>query len=80
MALEEGESPRRRPPSGWRGGRGPGVSVKGPVEGRYNVVAAARGLLRFDTAALQALNELDDVSIFALYDGQTVEPGEVWPG
>jgi hypothetical protein len=59
---------------------GPGVLVKGPVEGRYNLVAATRGLLRFDTAALQALNELDDISIFALYDGMTVEPGEVLAG
>jgi hypothetical protein len=59
---------------------GAGVSVRGPVEGRYNVSAASRGLLRFDTAALQALNELDDVSIFALYDGMTVEPGEVVAG
>lgn len=57
-----------------------GVRIKGPVEGRYNVVAAARGLLRFDTAALQELNELDDISIFALYDGMTVEPGEVVAG
>lgn len=59
---------------------GPGVLVRGPVEGRFNLVAAARGLLRFDTAAVQALNELDDVSIFALYDGQPVEPGEVLAG
>jgi hypothetical protein len=59
---------------------GPGVLVKGPVEGRFNLVAAGRGLLRFDAAALQALNELEDVSIFGLYDGQTVEPGEVLAG
>ena len=59
---------------------GTGVLVKGPVEGRFNLVAAARGLLRFDTAALQALNELEEVSIFALYDGQTVEAGEVLAG
>ncbi|HEY8601833.1 MAG TPA: hypothetical protein VIL85_25625 [Thermomicrobiales bacterium] len=59
---------------------GAGVQIKGPVEGRYNVVAAARGLLRFDGNALQALNELDDISIFALYDGMTVEAGEVVAG
>ena len=59
---------------------GAGVQIKGPVEGRYNVVAAARGLLRFDGDALQALNELDDISIFALYDGMTVEAGEVVAG
>lgn len=59
---------------------GAGVAIKGPVEGRFNLVAAARGLLRFDGAALQALNELDDVSIYGLYDGQTVEAGEVLAG
>ncbi len=59
---------------------GPGVLVKGPVEGRYNLVAAWRGLLRFDLDALQALNELDDVSIFGLYDGMTVEEGDVLAG
>ena len=59
---------------------GPGVLVQGPVEGRFNLVAASRGLLRFDGAALQDLNELEDVSIFSLYDGQTVEPGEVLAG
>jgi hypothetical protein len=59
---------------------GSGIQIKGPVEGRYNAVAAARGLLRFDGDALQALNELDDISIFALYDGMTVEAGEVVAG
>ena len=59
---------------------GTGVLVKGPVEGRFNIVAAARGLLRFDTVALQVLNELAEVSIFTLYDGQTVEAGEVLAG
>jgi hypothetical protein len=59
---------------------GPGVLVKGPVEGRFNLVAAGRGLLRFDGAALQALNELEEVSIFGLYDGQPVEPGEALAG
>lgn len=59
---------------------GAGVAIKGPTEGRFNLVATARGLLRFDTVALQALNELDDISIFALYDGMTVEEGEVIAG
>jgi len=59
---------------------GAGMRITGPTEGRFNLVAAARGLLRFDTAALQALNELDDISIFALYDGMTVEAGEIVAG
>jgi len=59
---------------------GAGITITGPTEGRFNLVAATRGLLRFDTAALQALNELDDISIFALYDGMTVEEGEIVAG
>jgi hypothetical protein len=59
---------------------GSGVTVKGPIEGRYNIIAEGRGLLRFDDDALQGLNELDDISIFALYDGMTVEPGAVVAG
>jgi hypothetical protein len=81
LAIESGDVPEEE--AGRRLATaiaGPGVQVKGPVEGRYNLVAATRGLLRFDTAALQALNELDDISIFALYDGMTVEPGEVIAG
>jgi hypothetical protein len=81
LALEAGDLPEEE--AGRRLAAaiaGAGVIVKGPVEGRFNLVAAARGLLRFDTAALQALNELEDVSIFALYDGQTVEAGEVLAG
>jgi hypothetical protein len=81
LALEAGDLPEEE--AARRLGAavaGSGVLVKGPVEGRFNLVAAARGLLRFDTAALQALNELEDVSIFGLYDGQTVEPGEVLAG
>ncbi len=59
---------------------GAGVKIAGPVEGRYNLTATTRGLLRFDLAAMQALNELPDVSIFTLYDRMTVEPGEVVAG
>lgn len=81
LALEPGDVPEEE------AGRrlvaalaGPGVTVKGPVEGRFNVVAAARGVLRLDVATLDALNTLDDVSIFTLYDGQVVQPGDLLAG
>jgi hypothetical protein len=81
VALEEGEIPEsdaaRRLANAVAGAQ---VRIEGPVEGRYNLVAAVRGLLRLDAAALQALNELDDVSIFTRYDGQTVEPGDTLAG
>ncbi|HEX5501254.1 MAG TPA: hypothetical protein VFW96_01445 [Thermomicrobiales bacterium] len=74
--LPEGEAARRLADAV----AGAGVAIKGPVEGRYNVVADARGVLRLDRATLQALNELDDISIFTLYDGQVARPGEVLAG
>ncbi|HEU5330578.1 MAG: hypothetical protein ACTHNK_14365 [Thermomicrobiales bacterium] len=81
VALEEGEIPEadaaRRLASAVVGAQ---VRIEGPVEGRYNLVATVRGLLRLDSAALQALNELDEVSIFTRYDGQTVEPGDTLAG
>src|SRR6185437_6795396 len=81
IALEEGEIPEadaaQRLANAVAGAQ---VRIEGPVEGRYNLVAAVRGLLRLDAAALQALNELDDVSIFTRYDGQTVEPGDTLAG
>lgn len=52
---------------------GSGVTITGPVEGRYNALADTRGLLRFDRAAMQSLNEIPDISIFTLFDSLTVE-------
>lgn len=81
LALEEGDLPEEDAARRLAHAvAGDGVEVKGPVEGRFNLVAATRGLLRFDLAAMQALNELADVSIFTLYDGQTVLPGEILAG
>lgn len=59
---------------------GPGVIVNGPVEGRFNIVAATRGVTRINIQLLNALNELDDVSIFTIFDGQVVRPGDVLAG
>lgn len=59
---------------------GAGVAVKGPVEGRFNIVADIRGVARIDVPVLDALNELDDVSLFTIYDGQVVRPGDVLAG
>src|SRR5919202_4950993 len=81
LALEEGDLPEEE--AGRRlaaAVAGEGIGVKGPVEGRFNLVAATRGVMRLDLACLQALNELDDVSIFGLYDGQVVAPGDVLAG
>ncbi len=81
LALEPGDLPEQEAARRLAEAvAGAGVAIKGPTEGRFNLVATARGLLRFDTVALQALNELDDISIFALYDGMTVEEGEVIAG
>lgn len=74
--LPEGEAALRLA----RAVAGAHVAVKGPVEGRYNVVADARGVARIDVLALNAINELDDVSIFTIFDGQVIRPGDVLAG
>jgi hypothetical protein len=81
LALEAGDLPEEE--AGRRlaaAVAGAGVAMRGPAEGRFTLVAATRGLLRLDRDALQALNELDDITIYTLYDGQVVEPGETLAG
>ena len=55
---------------------GPGVTLKGPHQSRYALVAAHRGVLRVWPEALQQLNLVEHVSVYTLYDGQVVDAGE----
>src|SRR5206468_7921306 len=56
---------------------GDGAEVKGYSGGQWTVVATRRGLLRLDLAALAEVNAHGAISVFTLFDGQPVEPGEV---
>ncbi len=56
--------------------RGDGLELQGPSEGRFNLAAAHRGLLKVDSAALGALNEVDEVVVSTLHGDVHVEKGE----
>ena len=59
---------------------GPGLATRGPSFSRYNLVAAAKGLLRVDPSALLRLNRLSGVAIFTLEDRIPVVPGKIVTG
>jgi hypothetical protein len=55
---------------------GQNVEVKGLSGGQWTLTAMRRGLLRVSTAALTDANGMEGISVFTLFDGQPVEPGE----
>jgi molybdopterin biosynthesis enzyme len=55
---------------------GPNVEVKGYAGGQWTLVGQRRGLVRVTAAALAAVNGLEGMSVFTLYDLQPVEAGE----
>jgi hypothetical protein len=59
---------------------GPGLTARGPVQSRVNLVAARKGLLRVDPAAVLAINTLADTALFTLPDRLSVLPGKVVAG
>jgi hypothetical protein len=56
---------------------GDGVEVKGYTGGQWALAATRRGLFRVDVPALAEVNAHGPISVFTLFDGQPVEPGEV---
>jgi hypothetical protein len=56
---------------------GAGVSVRDSASGQWAIVAGQRGILRVATASLAAVNGLEGVSVYTLFDGQVVDAGEV---
>ena len=56
---------------------GDGIEVKGYTGGQWSLAATHRGLLKVRTEVLSQVNALEGVSVFALFDGQPVEGGEV---
>ena len=53
------------------------VEVKGYSGGQWTLVGQRRGLVRVNVDALAAVNALEGMSVFTLYDLQPVEAGEV---
>lgn len=56
---------------------GAGVSVRDSASGQWALVAARRGLLEVRVEPLAAVDALDGVSVYTLYDAQVVDAGEV---
>ena len=55
---------------------GDGVEVKGYTGGQWTLAATRRGLLRINTARLNAVNVQKGVAVFTLFDHQPVDRGE----
>ncbi len=59
---------------------GEGVRAGRPVESQVRLSAEHRGLLRVDAAALDAMNAIADVTVFALLDGIPIDAGRAVAG
>jgi len=55
---------------------GDGVEVKGYTGGQWTLNATRRGLLRIEAGALTDVNAHEGISVFTLFSGQPVGPGE----
>ena len=59
---------------------GSGVLVHGPVESQVRLSAEVNGIFKVDVQRLEALNSIEDLSIFTLFDGQLVSKGKTVAG
>jgi hypothetical protein len=59
-----------------RAAAGRGVRVRDSAGGQWALVAEIRGLLEVRVEALRAVNALDGISVYTLYDAQVVDPAE----
>jgi hypothetical protein len=59
---------------------GSGIQLRGPVQSRMNLVAATRGLVVVDRAALIDVNLVPDVAVFTVLPFQPVNAGEIVAG
>jgi molybdopterin biosynthesis enzyme len=59
---------------------GPGIAQHGPVESQVRLSAAINGIFQVDVGRLEALNGIEDVSVFTLFDGQLVSKGKTVAG
>ena len=59
---------------------GPGTAARAPVESQVRLVAARRGMVAVDVAALEAVNAVDGVTVFTVPDGLHVDEGRTLAG
>jgi hypothetical protein len=74
--IHEDEAARRLAKSA----AGSGVIVHGPVESQVRLSADVNGIFKVDVQRLDALNSIQDVSVFTLFDGQLVAKGKTIAG
>lgn len=60
-----------------RAAAGPGITISEPVEGRVNLIAAFGGLLKVNVAALNRVNQIQDVVLGSLHTNQHVTNSRV---
>jgi hypothetical protein len=60
-----------------RAAAGAGVAVRDSASGQWAIVSSQRGILRIATSVLAAVNGLEGISVYTLFDGQVVDAGEV---
>lgn len=63
-----------------RAAAGEGILLSEPREGKVNLVAARKGLLKVHTDALYGINETDQVVLATLHTNQVVEPAKIAAG
>ena len=56
---------------------GPGLTSRGPVQSRVDLVAPTAGVVHVRTADLERLNRLDPLEVFTRLDGSIVEAGDL---
>ncbi len=59
---------------------GPGISLRGPAESQYTLLADHRGLLRIDVGQLHRVNSFDGISVLTRFDNQPVDAGDELAG
>ena len=56
---------------------GPGLTTRGPVESRVDLVAAVDGVVHVRTTLVEQMDRIDPIEIFTLFDGQVVRAGDL---
>ncbi|HEY8819111.1 MAG TPA: hypothetical protein VIM25_09870, partial [Candidatus Limnocylindrales bacterium] len=51
---------------------GPGLTVRGPIQSRVDLIADAAGVLNVRVAELERINRIDPLEVFTAFDGQVV--------
>ena len=56
---------------------GPGLTIRGPVQSRVDLLAERAGVVNVRIAELERLNRIDPLEVFTVFDGQVVEAGDL---